>query len=426
MTMKTDHYDVVIIGAGMSGCAVAQALALADEEGQRRILLVDRHEGVSPRFAGELIHPRGAQVLDELGFFTALVEAGAVEIDGFTVLERADGRCVELPYREVPNARPRGLAVHHKTLVRVMRAVVRRRPQVTLWEGYTIEALRRDASGKIVGVTLEDRRARGATRRVEVETDLVIGADGKASATRKLAGIGGERETVGFTLGLSLRDAGVPGATSGNVILGAWGPVLVYPIVREPSGALQYRMTMDLPPLLPAKGKELGAYLHRTFVPFLPSPLAEQTAAAIARADGRFEMAPTVNLPAPRAVLPGLALVGDAAGCSHPITASGMTMGLRDAETLGQQARRRGRLAADEPWIDERCLQRYRAEHDRYVPTRQALATAIYEAFRGGDEGSRAIQRALFAYWASSQRGRARSMALLSCAEGRPGVFLAE
>jgi 2-polyprenyl-6-methoxyphenol hydroxylase-like FAD-dependent oxidoreductase len=243
---------------------------------------------------------------------------------------------------------------------------------------------------------------------------------------RKLAGIPDQRQTVGFTVGLELRNARLPAPTWGNIILGAWGPVLVYPITRSPDGDLVYRVTLDLPHNLPAKGARLAEFLLETFVPYLPHPLADQIADAITAHKGPFEMAPTVNLPAPTAVLPGLALIGDAGGCSHPITASGMTMGLRDAECLAEEARRRSDAPTHEAWLDDGSLRRYRAEHDRYVPTRQALADAIYEVFRGGNEGARAIQRALFDYWASGPTARARSMALLSCAEGRPQVFLSE
>ncbi|HEY0136048.1 MAG TPA: FAD-dependent oxidoreductase [Nannocystis sp.] len=415
------RYDVVIIGAGIAGCAAAQALALADTSGRRRILLIDRHPGSSPRFAGEFIHPRGAQILDDLGFYGALKAAGAVDVDGFTVLERADGRYVELPYDDIPEYRTQGLASHHKTLVKTMRQVVRERPQVDLFEGWIITDLVRSGE-RVAGVVLTGP----GNRTVKIHADLVIGADGKASQVRKLAGIPDQRQTVGFTVGLELRNAKLPGRTWGNIILGAWGPVLVYPISHEPNGDLLYRVTLDLPANLPAKGARLAEFLLETFVPFLPQPLADQIAHAITSHKGPFEMAPTVNLPAPTAVQPGLALIGDAGGCSHPITASGMTMGLRDAECLGEEARRREDAPVHEAWVDDSSLRRYRAEHDRYVPTRQALADAIYEVFRGGNEGARAIQRALFEYWASGKTARARSMALLSCAEGRPQVFLTE
>jgi 2-polyprenyl-6-methoxyphenol hydroxylase-like FAD-dependent oxidoreductase len=210
------------------------------------------------------------------------------------------------------------------------------------------------------------------------------------------------------------------------VILGAAGPMLCYPIEQRPDGRLVARLTFDLPDELPAKGRKLGPWLTRTFVPYLPLPLAQQVAAAILARDGQLELAPTVRLPAPPATGPGFALVGDAAGCSHPITASGMTMGLLDAEILGDQARRRADSPTDAPWLGARELRAYRAEHDRYVPTRQALADAIFEAFRGADEGARAIRTALFRYWGQGPRNRRRSLALLACSEGRPHVFLSE
>ncbi|HLT37570.1 MAG TPA: FAD-dependent monooxygenase, partial [Enhygromyxa sp.] len=86
----SDNYDVVIVGAGLAGCALAQALSRADQRRRRSILLVDLHKQVSPRFSGEFIHPRGAQVLDDLGFYNRLVAAGAVDVDGFVVMENAE------------------------------------------------------------------------------------------------------------------------------------------------------------------------------------------------------------------------------------------------------------------------------------------------------------------------------------------------
>lgn len=416
------HYDVVIVGAGLAGCATARALVLADPGRTRRVLLVDRYAGVHPRFSGEWIHPRGAAVLDALGFHAPLRNAGAIEVDGFAAFENADATYVDLAYAAIDGERPRGLSVHHKVLVRTMRAELRREDVVELVEGVAACELRRDPTGRLRGVVFEDNA--GTT--YEVACDLIVAADGKGSTVRKLAGIPDARETIGFTAGVEVKNATLPAPTYAHVMLGGWGPVLAYPIHREPDGTIITRITFDLPRELPVKGEAIKQYLLRAFVPFIPAPLSEQVAAAILARKGPLEMAPTVELPAPPAVMPGLALVGDAAGCSHPITASGMTMGLRDAETLGEQALRRTDAPLGEAWLDDECLRRYRSQHDRYVPTRQALASAIYEAFRGETEGARAIRRALFDYWHSGATARRRSMALLSCAELRPAIFLSE
>lgn len=415
------RYDVVIVGAGIAGCAVATALSRADQRRRRSILLVDLHRGVSPRFSGEFIHPRGAQVLDDLGFYNRLIEAGGVDVDGFVVLENAEhDQPVVLDYAALPNERPRGLSVHHKTLIRVMREVVRAREQVSLREGWRVIDLLREGP-RTVGVVLRSPSGEETV----VRCDLVVAADGKASTVRKLAGIPDARHSLGFTAGLEVRGVDLVHPLHANVILGGPGPMLCYPIAREPDGEI-YRLTFDLPHALPAKGLGLSDYLLDAFVPYLPSTLADAVADALRGRSRTLELAPTFNLPAPPATAPGLALVGDAAGCSHPITASGMTMGLLDAMHLGIEARRRADLPVDRPWLDDRSLRRYRSEHDRYVPTRQALADAIFEAFRGEGEGARGIRRALFSYWRSGERQRTRSLALLACAERRPHIFLSE
>ena len=60
MSPQPNHYDVVIIGAGLAGCATARALRDADTTGKRRIVLIDKCTDVHPQFSGEFIHPRGA------------------------------------------------------------------------------------------------------------------------------------------------------------------------------------------------------------------------------------------------------------------------------------------------------------------------------------------------------------------------------
>ncbi len=424
MQIEHVHVDVAIVGAGLAGCATAKALVQADATGQRTVAIIDRFKTVHPRFSGEFIHPRGASILEQLGFYGPLKRAGAIDAEGFAVFEHADAHAIDLSYAAVPNARPLGLSVHHKTLVRTMRDVLRPIAAIAFFEGHKLIELLRDDDGRVSGVAVRDVMTKAVRH---IHAGVVIGADGKASTVRKLAGISDAgKQTVGFTAGIELIDAPLPFPAYAHVMLGAWGPILAYPILRDEDGRIHTRVTFDLPDELPVKGKALARYIQQSYVPFMPFALGQSVREALLSGATEVEMAPTVNLPAPHAICRGLALVGDAAGCSHPITASGMTMCLRDAEVLAAQAAKRQHATRNEPWLTDACLRRYQTEHDRYVPTRQALADAVYEAFRGGRTGDRAIRKALFRYWSSGEQARSRSMALLSCSEGRPTVFLSE
>ena len=72
------------------------------------------------------------------------------------------------------------------------------------------------------------------------------------------------------------------------------------------------------------------------------------------------------------------------------------------------------------------ALRRYQTERYRFVRAREILADALYEVFRGTDDGTRAIREGIFRYWHGSSRSRARSMALLSGHESRLPAFLRE
>lgn len=199
--------------------------------------------------------------------------------------------------------------------------------------------------------------------------------------------------------------------------------MLLYAIEHDGASNFRYRITIDVPRTLPAKGPKLGDYLRLHYFPYLPAPIAKACQESLDRG-ANIDMAAAVDLPAISHRVPGLLLVGDAAGCSHPVTASGMTMALLDAETLGRVAKKRSNQ--DGVWVNAAAQREFRAAHDRYVPTRQAVASAISEAFRGESEGARCIRKALFSYWRAHPRNAQRSLGLLSCVEARPQVFLSE
>ncbi len=125
--MSESYADIVIVGGGLSGCALGAALA----DGQRHVVVVEARTGRNPRFNGELIHPTGTEVLAQVGLLAPLEAAGAA-IRGFACVPGREQPATLLPYAEIPNSRPTGLALDHRLLVDALRAEVQRLPGVEL------------------------------------------------------------------------------------------------------------------------------------------------------------------------------------------------------------------------------------------------------------------------------------------------------
>lgn len=400
--------DVIIVGAGVTGCAMAAALA----DGKRRILVLEARAGHKPRFAGELLHPTGTQVLEDLGFLPALRAhpQGGVDIAGFAVVPSVLSEPTVLPYREIPRTRPSGFAMEHRDLVEAMRGEIVRRPGVELRFGQKVEEVLRRAGGRVHGV----RTAEG-----ELRARLVLGCDGRHSKVRPLLKLPEAARLLSFTVAVKLPDAAplLPRPGHGHIFLGAWGPILVYPV-----SATAARGCFDVSADLSGGPAGAAELLRRGYAPHLPAPLARALLASLDRE--RPQIAANEAIRTDRSVVPGAAIVGDAGGCSHPLTATGMTVCFTDAQRLGRLLRPFGRLE-DEDGMDA-ALARYEIERYRFVRAREVLADALYEVFRGAEPGTRAIRQGIFRYWQHSRRSRARSMALLSGAESRLHVFLQE
>ncbi len=73
-------------------------------------------------------------------------------------------------------------------------------------------------------------------------------------------------------------------------------------------------------------------------------------------------------------------MVGDAGGCAHPLTASGMTNGMNDVLTLADVLGPRG--------ATNDALNEYQRRRYDFVRMREVFTDALYEVFRGSDAGS--------------------------------------
>lgn len=401
-TENAPRYDVIVVGGGLSGCAMATALA----DGRRKILVLEARAGRNPRFNGELIHPHGVDVLDERGFLGALHEAGGADVRGFAVVRSLTEPTTLLPYEEIPGSRPFGFAIDHHDLVDVLRKKMLEHPGIELKLGERVVDLVRDQE-RVVGVM---------TANGPVLAPLVLACDGRHSKLRALIEMPERARLLSFTAAALLEGCPLPQPGFGHIFLGAWGPILLYPI-----SARDARTCIDLPSDMD-KGKEaVIARIRAEYAPHLPEGVRATLIKALDGGD--IEVAANYAIYTDECTVPGAALVGDSAGCSHPLTATGMTIALNDTRLVAQALA--GVRLDDRAEVD-RALARYQTERYRFVRAREILADALYEVFRGTDDGTRAIRAGIFKYWNDGVGARARSMALLSGHESSLPAFLRE
>jgi squalene monooxygenase len=387
--------DVLIAGSGMAGSAAAAALGRLGLD----VLVIEPGLDSRKRLAGELIHPPGTTDLAELGLFGALEAAGGVPILGFAVF--ADGEANLLPYAHVDGVRAAGFALEHSAIAEALRRAVVRLPRVTVWYGARVTSLdlaRPDGVRAVVARSHDER---------EVTAQLLVGADGAGSAIRRLAGISYVRRRISTMLGYVLPGGRLPHPDFGAVFLDGPAPALAYRVAPN-----SVRMMFDIP-----RPDREGAAAREPYLGALPPKLRED----VQRAMGTQRVLSSTSYSVvPDAVVRGrVALVGDAAGCCHPLTATGLSACTRDAVRL------RDAIHAN-PDDLAAAASDYAVRRERPQRTRLALAEALYTVFIAGTPETRLLRQGLLRYWKSSARGRAVSIALLSTQEDRMSVMARE
>jgi squalene monooxygenase len=392
--------DIVIVGGGWVGLVAAAALA---EQG-RTVLVLEARPGSDPRLRGELVHAKGARVLRALGLEGALVRAGAREVRGFSVHTGAGDESLALAY-----GASRGLAMDHQAMVDALRIEAAGRPGVTIQTGARVTDVWWEG-GRVAGVRLAD----GAL----VRAGLTVVADGRNSKLRARLGLEGDSRLLSFTAGLRLQGATLPREGYGTVMHAPLGPALAYEV-----GPGQVRMCLDVP-IEQARGARggLAGTLSEAYGPHVVSSLREPLLRALS--EGELELCANQSVTTDRVMVPGAVLLGDAAGCSHPLSAGGMTLGALDVLSLRAALRGFSTIASGDA-LDVNLRAHERARY-RFARGREVLAQALYDVFAGRTAGARVLREGMFRYWRESERARRASMALLSGEDDRLASFARE
>lgn len=399
--MSASRYDVVICGAGPVGCVAALAFA---HEG-KRVLVLEADPRASDRLAGEWLHPNAMAILDALGVELAPAVPYATG-RGFTIHPEDGSDPIVLPYP----AGKAGFACEHALLVETLRAHVEARASVELVSWARVRRI----DGQVVTFEVEKKSSSSTLAEGihSVHADLIVGATGRgtldhASAPSVTSIPGGPSAGVfSRTIGLLLEDVALPFEGYRHLFVGAPGPVIAQRI-----GPRAVRLCLDIPLslALPHDAAAAAQVLDDSYRSVLPTEL--RAAFKRALAERRWRSADNVMHPRAEFGREGLALVGDAIGTHHPLTALGLTLGFEDAVALSKAES----IAA---------YRRVRVSKAR-IP--EMLAIALHEVFADQAQSSIAVRQAVYHLFRKHPGERLRTMGFLVGEGGRArlaGSFL--
>ncbi|MFE2876883.1 FAD-dependent monooxygenase [Streptomyces roseus] len=320
-TGATVDTDVCVIGAGPAGLALTLMLLRSGV----RVTLVERSTAFRREFHGEILQPGGQRILDELGVLSGATARGSARLRGFQVLER-ERVLLDIDYGRLPAPYDHLLALPQPHLLEELLAACRELPGFTLLEGHRIAALcqkRPDSPCTGAVVNGPDRVP------VTVRAQVVVGADGRFSKTRALAGIdAGRRDS--FAHDVVWFSVHAPGQATGQVRVhrGEGSAVLVHDThpdrlrigwtlphggwrgaVRRGIEDIRWELAEVLPQYADLVHEQITSMADLTLLDVFASHAGEW-------------------------VRDGLVLLGDSAHTHGPIGAQGINLALQDAAAL--------------------------------------------------------------------------------------------
>jgi flavin-dependent dehydrogenase len=306
--------EVIVVGAGPAGSAVAAFLARAGVD----VLLVDRSHFPRDKPCAEYLSPQASLPLDDLGVLSAVEAAGGAQLSGMSITtpDGTEFRGDFLASHGFRGFRDSGIALR-RTVLDALLLNHACQLGARLLPGTSIRDVVRDGD-RVIGVTVQGGRT--------LRAPLVVGADGLRSVVaRRLGLVRTGRWPRRYALVAHHR--GVSGmGPRGEMHVMPWGYV---GLADVGGGVTNVAVVVPSGEMRAATGDATD---------FMDRCLARSPALS-ARLAGSVRLAPPMvtgpfNHAVSRAWAPGAALVGDAADFFDPFTGEGIFAALRGAQRL--------------------------------------------------------------------------------------------
>jgi len=384
--MRTEEFDVIVIGAGVAGGVFA-----ASQPSNTRILVIERDLNEPDRIIGELMQPGGIQALKELDLVHLIDGIDAQEVNGYNLIKGNERFTIH--YDEVQKG-IRGVGLRNGKFLGNIRRELIKLENVTLIQGNVTEIL--EDKGKIIGVryTAEDGTS------VSELAKLTVVSDGPMSTLRdKLSKV--NKQVTSYFMGLVIKDLKLEFPSYGHMIVSGDAPILVYPINTD-----AYRILIDYPGGKPPKmGPKSMEQFKAKVIKVLPSEMVDAFLKAMD--EDELKVMPNHSMKGQAFRKRGAVLLGDSLNMRHPLTGGGMTASFTDILCLNKELTN---IDFQDEIKLEKAVNDYYENRGKGVETINILANALYKVFRDDD-----LKDACFEYL---QKGGEQAVGPLSILAG--------
>ncbi|AAY60240.1 FAD-dependent oxidoreductase (plasmid) [Bacillus cereus] len=182
--MKT---DVVIVGAGPGGCFLSYLLA---RSGVKTVLL-ERHERLDREFRGYFFQPLVLKFFEQTGLLNDVLQIKHEKVDAFHFIDHGK-TLFSVRFDELPKPYDYGLIMSQPLLLQFLIDQALQYDNFSYFSGTIAKEFIKEEN-KIAGIKAKQKK-----QEIIIESRLVVGADGRYSTIRKLAGIPLDKESHQF------------------------------------------------------------------------------------------------------------------------------------------------------------------------------------------------------------------------------------
>ena len=318
--MTGESADVVVVGGGIAGSALATVLARDGLD----VLVLERQMAYRDKVRGEFLACWGVAEMQRLNLEEPLLDAGggyvtrSVSYD--ELFDPSEAQAAALALDQLLPGVPGGLDVGHpeacEALNRAAAAV-----------GATV--IRGVGDIEVSGGTSPVIRYEHDDLAYDVSCRLVVGADGRMSTVRRQLGIALEQTTPRTLLGGMLVDE-LNSWPADQVSLGTEGD-LHYLLFPRSHGRARLYLLHDIA----QKGRFAGPTRQADFLAaYQLRCIPDSAMFGAARPAGPCAFYPMNDSWTDQPYAPGAVLIGDAAGWNDPIVGQGLSIALRDVRIV--------------------------------------------------------------------------------------------